>query len=208
MTRFIACLTVLCLAPSLALAEEKPAAKADKPAEWGGPTVPYSADMVFTNDKGRSRTARLYYTSKKQRLEFKAGNEIVAIIFDHNANKAYQLLMNARTWRPIRTIIPQFNFGISDPSSTRKKLGEEKMGGLAVTKYQVSAKSRVGDEFDGTAWATKDRIIVKIVGIVARGKLKQRLTMVLQNLKVGPVDPTLFAVPAGYKKLPPLKKRN
>ena len=196
------------LVPSPALTQDKPVSKDDQAAAWSAPTVSYSADMVFTNDRGRSRTARIYYTPEKQRLEFKAGNEIVAIIFDQDANKAYQLLLNARGWRPVSTAVPQYNFGISDPSSSRKKLGTESMGGLPVTKYQVSSKTRMGDEFDGTAWATKDRIIVKIIGVVARKTLKQRLTMELQNLKVGPIDDTLFVVPVTYKKLPPLEIRN
>ncbi len=196
------------LAASPALTQEKPVSRDDQTAAWSTPTVPYSADMVFTSDKGRSRTARMYYTPEKQRLEFKAGNEIVAIIFDQGANKAYQLLLNARGWRPVATAVPQFNFGISDPSSSRKKLATERMGGLSVTKYQVSSKTRMGDEFDGTAWATEDRIIVKIIGVVARKTLKQQLTMELQNLKVGPIDNALFVVPATYKKLPPLEMRN
>lgn len=197
MNRIAPILAIVCF-PAMAMAEEEQA--------WGGPTVAYSADMVFTNSRGRSRTARLYYTPKRQRLEYKAGKEIVAVIFDQAANKAYQLLMNGRQWRPIRVVRPQFNFGMSDPSSTRKKLGEEKMAGMTVTKYRVSSKTTLGDEFDGVGWATDQRIIVKMVGKMQRGKRSQRLTMVLQNLKIGPVDPSLFTIPTSYEKLPPLKK--
>lgn len=182
---------------------EKPPAKT---APWGPPTVEYAADMVFTNDRGRSRTARLYYTVKRQRLEFAAGKAIVAIIFDQTVKKAYQLLMSDRSWRPVPAAKPQFNFGMSDPASKREKIAEERMAGMTVTKYRVESKTSVGDVFEGFGWADKNRIIVKMVGQVRRGKKTQKLTLVLQKLKIGPVDPTLFVVPKAYKKLPPLKK--
>lgn len=174
---------------------------------WGKPTVEYSADMVFTNDRGRSRTARLYYTADKQRLEYKAGKEIVAILFDQPSKKAYQLLLNAKGWRPIRAIVPQFTFGMAGPKAKLEKVGEERMAGFKVTKFNVNSKTFTGDEFNGVAWATKERIVLKMVGTVQRGKQRQRLTLVLQNLKIGPVDTSLLSVPKDYKKLPPLKKR-
>ncbi len=186
--------------PVTAAAQEKSG------AAWGPPTADYRADMVFADDRGRSRTARLYYTAKRQRLEFKAGKEIVAMIYDRAAGTAYQLLLDSRSWRPVVAAAPQFNFGLSDPASKREKLGEETLAGLAVTKYRVSSRSAAGDRFNGLAWATKQRIVVRMAGTVMRGSKTQPLTLELKNLKIGPVDPTLFAVPAGYRKLPPLKK--
>jgi len=186
-----------------AMAQDKAAAKT---TPWGPPTVDYSADMVFTNDRGRSRTARLYYTAKRQRLEYSAGKAIVAIIFDQAADKGYQLLMNERSWRPVRAVKPQFNFGMSDPASKREKVGEERMAGMKVTKYRVTSKTSVGDVFEGFGWVDENRIVVKMVGQVTRGRRSQKLTLVLQKLKIGAVDPSLFAVPKAYKKLPPLKQ--
>ena len=62
-----------------------------------------------------------------------------------------------------------------------------------------------GDRFSGLAWATKQRIVLRMEGTVVRGAREQPLTLELQNLKIGPVDPALFAVPAGYRKLPPMR---
>ena len=188
------------LIPAAAAAQQKSG------AAWGPPTADYRADMVFTDDRGRSRTARLYYTAKKQRLEFKAGKKIVAMIFDRAGGKAYQLLLDSRGWRPVAATAPQFNFGLSDPASKREKLADETMAGLAVTKYRVSSRTAAGDAFDGLAWATGQRIVVKMAGTVVRGSQAQPLTLELQNLKIGPIDPALFAVPVGYRKLPPIKK--
>ncbi|MYG52677.1 MAG: hypothetical protein F4204_10125 [Rhodospirillaceae bacterium] len=180
-------------------------AQGDSGAAWGGPTTEYAADMVFTDDRGRSRTARLYYTAQRQRLEFASGKEVVAMIYDRAAGRAFQLLLSRRSWRPVDGAAPQFNFGLSDPSSKREKLGEETMAGMAVTKYRVASRSAAGDRFSGLAWATGHRIVVRMEGAVVRGAQKQPLTLVLQNLKIGPVDPALFAVPAGYRKLPPIR---
>lgn len=173
---------------------------------WGPPTVDYRADMVFTDDRGRSRTARLYYTAQRQRLEFKSGKEIVAMVYDRRAGTAFQLLLSGRSWRPVDGAAPQFNFGLSDPASERERLGEETMAGRAVTKFRVSSETAAGDRFSGLAWATEHRIVVKMAGTVIRGAQTQPLTLELRNLKIGPVDPALFAVPAGYRALPPLRK--
>ena len=173
---------------------------------WGPPTVDYWADMVFTDDRGRSRTARLYYTAQRQRLEFKSGKEIVAMVYDRPAGRAFQLLLSGRSWRPVAATAPQFNFGLSDPESRREKLADETMAGMAVTKFRVSSETAAGDRFNGLAWATKQRIVVRMAGTVMRGSKTQPLTLELKNLKIGPLDPTLFAVPAGYRKLPPLNK--
>jgi len=172
---------------------------------WGPPAVDYRADMVFTDDRGRSRTARLYYTANRQRLEFKSGKQIVAMIFDRRGGQAIQLLLSQRGWRPVVATAPQYNFGLSDPASKREKLGEETLAGLAVTKYRVSSRSAAGDRFSGLAWATVPAILTTIRCSVARGAQEQPLTLELQNLKIGPVDPALFTVPAGYRKLPPMR---
>ena len=88
----------------------------------------------------------------------------------------------------------------------REKVAEERMAGMKVTKYRVTSKTSVGDVFEGFGWADENRIIVKMDGQVTRGKRSQKLTLVLQKLKIGTVDPTLFVVPKAYKKLPPLKR--
>lgn len=194
------------LAAAIILIPATAAAQDGSTDSWGPPTVDYRADMVFTDDRDRSRTARLYYTADRQRLEFKSGKEIVAMIFDRTAGRAIQLLLSQRGWRPVAAPAPQFNFGLSDPASKREKLGEETMAGMAVAKYRVSSETAAGDRFSGLAWATKHRIVVKMAGTVVRGALTQPLTLVLESLKIGPVDPALFAVPAGYQKLPPLRK--
>ena len=196
-------LLAVALLPLPAAAQDTPD-KAD--GAWGRPTVAYSADMVFTDDRGRSRTARLYYTMQRQRLEFASGQEVVAMIYDRAAGKAFQLLLNRRSWRPVAAPAPQFNFGLSDPASKREKLADETMTGMAVAKYRVSSQTAAGDRFSGLAWATKHRIVVRMAGKVVRGGQAQPLTLMLQNLKIGPVDPTLFAVPRGYRQLPPFGK--
>ena len=202
----VRCLLVaaLTLPPAAAPAQYKVQDKAG--TTWGGPTAAYSADMVFTDDRGRSRTARLYYTAQRQRMEFKAGKEIVAMIFDRAGGKAFQLLLSQRGWRPVAAPAPQFNFGLSDPASKREKLAEETLAGIAVAKYRVSSETAAGDRFSGLAWATKQRIVVKMAGTVTRGGTAQPLTLELRNLKIGQIDPALFAVPRGYRKLPPLEK--
>lgn len=181
-----------------------PAAAADA---WGAPTVDFTADMVFRNGEGQERKARLYYTAAKQRLEFLAGEEPVALLVDTVAKKNLLLLLNRRQYRETAYAQPDYFFGVSQPESKRRKVGDETLLGRKVERMEVSATARTGDQFDGVAWVTSDRIVVRLEGTIARGKQKQKISMTMSQLTVGPVDAALLTVPEGYKALPPPKKR-
>jgi hypothetical protein len=117
------------------------------------------------------------------------------------------LLLNRRQYRASPYVQPDYFFGISQAGTKRRKVGDETLLGKPVTRMEVSAKARTGDQFDGVAWVTADRIVVRLEGTVVRGKTKQKISMTMTQLVVGPVDPALLAVPKGYKALPPAKKR-
>ncbi|MEQ8700498.1 MAG: hypothetical protein RLT05_28550, partial [Bauldia litoralis] len=174
---------------------------------WGPPTVDFTADMEFRNGEGQVRKARLYYTAAKQRLEFLAGEEPVALLVDTVAKKNLLLLLNRREYRATAYAQPDYFFGVSQPESKRRKVGDETLLGRKVDRMEVNAKARTGDLFDGTAWVTAERIVVRLEGTIARGKQKQKISMTMTALTVGPVDAALLAVPEGYKALPPPKKR-
>ncbi len=183
-----------------------PVGAADADA-WGPPTVDFTADMEFRNGEGQVRKARLYYTAAKQRLEFLAGKEPVALLVDTLAKKNLLLLLNRREYRATAYAQPDYFFGVSQPETKRRKVGDETLLGRKVERMEVNAKARTGDRFDGIAWVTAERIVVRLEGTIARGKQKQKISMTLSTLTVGPVDSALLAVPEGYKALPPPKKR-
>jgi hypothetical protein len=58
----------------------------------------------------------------------------------------------------------------------------------------------------GFMWFTKDGITMKMDLLQKEGGKKSRMTMTLTHLKVGPQDPALFEIPAGYNKMPNMGK--
>lgn len=181
------------------------AARADA---WGPPSVAFVADMVFRNGAGDERKARLYYTPGRQRLEYVAGKEPVALVVDDAAKKSWLLLLNHRKYRPVPFARPDYFLGVENPASKRRKLGSETLLGRPVDRLEVrDARTRTGDRFDGTAWVTAQRIVVRLKGTVVRGRRTQKIAMTMTRLTVGPVDPTLLRLPPNYTALPPRKPR-
>jgi hypothetical protein len=50
-------------------------------------------------------------------------------------------------------------------------------------------------------WSTDQGVVVKIDALAADGDTKERLKMDLTELKMGPQDPQLFEIPAGYSAM-------
>lgn len=176
-------------------------------ADWGPPTKEFVADMTFRNGAGQERKAQLFYTPDKQRLEYVAGQAPVALLVDTTVKKMWLLLLNRREYVPTPYSPPDFFLGISNPDTKHRKVGEETLLGVPVDRVEVSAKSSTGDRFDGVAWVTADRIVVRFEGTAARGKQKQKLSMTMTKLTVGPVDASLLELPAGYKARPAPKPK-
>jgi hypothetical protein len=198
---------ILVSAQLLMIAGLATAASAQTGSEWGPPKKPYIVDLKFTDGQKRSREARLYFTPQRQRLEFKAGKKIIAILVDLEKKRVFHLFLTDREYTPVRAIWPEYYFGMSRPDAKLKKLGVETLNGLKVIKYQVSSKTNYGDKFEGTGWATADRIIVKMEGMIIRGKRKLPFKMVAQNVRLGPIAPALFEIPDGYKLRPAPKSK-
>lgn len=169
---------------------------------WGPTTKSYVVDLDFKDGQKRSREARLYFTPKLQRLEFKAGKKIIAVLVDLNKSRVFHLFLTDKEYARVRAIRPEYYFGMSRADAQLKKIGEETLNGLKVIKYQVKSKTNYGDRFQGIGWATADRIIVKMEGTVLRGKRRLPIKMISRNLRVGPIAPALFEIPDGYKLRP------
>ncbi len=79
--------------------------------------------------------------------------------------------------------------------------GRETVNGVSATKSKVVMTSKDGTKFGGFAWRTDDGIVVKLDALAIEGENKQRVKMDLTDLKIGPQDPALFEIPAGYSAL-------
>jgi hypothetical protein len=174
--------------------------------EWGAPTADYSAVLTFTDDRGETLTHRMYYTAKRQRLDYKAGEREEVAIVDQEAAAVFVLYPQQKRYRKAALVQPEFDFGIGRPETKREKLGDEPVAGRPAQKYRVEAKTAQGQEYKGFAWLTAERILVRLEGEVKQGRRTRRLKMSASELKIGEVDAAVFRIPADYGLLEDKRK--
>ncbi|BBK32733.1 hypothetical protein EDC65_5240 [Stella humosa] len=182
---------------ALALLSFVPAATAAEFGPFGFPTTPYSADSRVTAD-GQTMTARIHADGPRERREVKDGEMAHTMLIDHAGKKAMMLLVEDKTAMEVDM---GDEAGPDAMKWTTQVVGPEQVGGLATTKHHIDGKAANGDRVVGHVWLTADKIPVKSELDATEDGQTARVVQELTNLKVGPVDPALFAVPAGYKRM-------
>jgi hypothetical protein len=81
--------------------------------------------------------------------------------------------------------------------------GQETIAGQRTTKVRVErAPNQNGNgSFSGYVWTTAQGIIMKIVGSGANQGRTGNVNISFSDVKIGQQDPSLFELPAGYRRL-------
>src|SRR5262245_57153016 len=145
--------------------------------DWGPPLSDYSAVLTFTDQRGETLVHRLYYTAKRQRLDYKAGARDEIAIVDRAAAAVFVLYPRLKRFRKSPLAEPEFDFGIGRAETKREKIADENVAGTPAAKYRVTAKTAQGQEFSGFAWLTRERILVRLDGEVRQGSRTRRIAM-------------------------------
>lgn len=77
--------------------------------------------------------------------------------------------------------------------------GTETIAGLLTTRYRFVAKDKSAGGF---LWYTADGIPVKMDVVSKDGRDKSRMTITLDDIRIGAQDRAAFEVPAGYTRMP------
>lgn len=100
------------------------------------------------------------------------------------------------------------NFGLPTELLTgagikQTPVGQETIAGQRTTKVRVErAPGPNGNgSFDGHVWTTAQGIIMRIVGAGANQGRSGSVNINFSDVKVGQQDPSLFELPAGYRRL-------
>ena len=167
----------------------------------GDPSVPFSADRTLTVGE-RSFSGRLYAVPGSQRHEQQvAGIDQVIILHGKDAT-GWLVLPGLNSYVEFRFAPAAAELGADDLLST--KLGEETVNGLRTTKYRIEHTARDGTAADGYLWLTREGIPMRLDGSYrpANGGKPTPVHMELSNVRQGPQDAALFAVPDNMTKLP------
>jgi hypothetical protein len=173
--------------------------------DWGAPTAEYSATVHMQESGGETLSFRFFHTALRQRLEYRAGTDEEVTIVDQHAAAVYVLRPAIKRYRTGAQARPEYDFGVSRDETKRERIGEEAVGDLPAVKYRVESRTALGEEFRGLAWLGAHRIVLKLDGELKRGRRTRGITMTLSDLRVGPLDPALFQVPADYTPVEPRK---
>lgn len=84
---------------------------------------------------------------------------------------------------------------------TQTPVGQETIAGLRTTKVHVEREAQSGPRFDGYVWTTADGIIMKLTGTGENNGRRGVVDMSFRDVKVARQDPSLFELPAGYRRL-------
>jgi len=107
------------------------------------------------------------------------------------AQKMYQELAFAQAAQQAGTVAPD--------QIELEAVGSETLAGLATTKYKFVTKDRTAGGF---LWYSAEGIPVKMDVLSKSGRDKSRMTVTLDDIRIGAQDPALFEVPAGYARMP------
>ena len=163
------------------------------------PTVEYAADRTMESDAG-TFTGRVNFTKNKERAEMQMQGMSTITIERRDKQVSWMLMPAQRMYmeRSIAEAREQMSDGPPE-DVTISEDGKETLEGFETTKYKLLMKD---GSAGGFMWFTPEGIAIKMDLLQKQGKKKSRMTITLTNLKIGPQDPTLFEVPAGYNKMP------
>lgn len=196
------------LGPSTAFAEDGMKPLAPSGAE-------YSADRQITvkSEEGeKSLNQKVYHAANKERSEMEMsdrGRNMKMVMILRQDKKVGWSLFNmpqmGTMYSEVKLDEAKQKTGEMEIQSGMTPAGEEVVEGVPCDKYKcISFDRQSGRKYAGYLWLSKkDKVMMKMDGIGknADGE-KNRVTLVLKNLKVAKQDAALFELPADAKPMP------
>lgn len=161
------------------------------------PTVEYAADRSIETGQGTFE-GKIYATKDKERTETSVQGMDSVMIVRKDQQLGYMLMPAQRTYQKLDFQQAQQQSG--SPNDVEiTEVGSDTVEGIATTKYKMIMKD---GSAGGFLWVTPEGITVKMDMLSKDGRAKNRTTVTLKNLVIGPQDAALFDPPADYKAMP------
>jgi hypothetical protein len=163
-------------------------------------TKPYFAESVMKAAGGPEMVSRMW-AGGPDRWRVEVVGQPTAAIVRLDRKKMYTLLPQAKSYyettmseEEAKTTLQ----GQQPPPGkvTRKALGKETVAGRPADKYEVTVTPRGGKAQVYYEWLSTE------LGMpIKMAAADKSWSMEYRNIKLGPQDPKLFEVPAGFKKM-------
>jgi outer membrane lipoprotein-sorting protein len=175
---------------------------------------PFSADMSTKSANGNvNMNGKFYFSPPKIRMDMADNGHRqgpmggkMSMIVDGDAKISYMLMLDQQMYMefpadsqsPMTQRMPKMQDFKSDPCAGRegvtcKKVGTETVNGRVCDKWEATNKNGEKDTF----WIDQ-KLHFPIKSQTASG-----MTTEFTNIKEGAQDPSLFKVPAGFRKFDP-----
>lgn len=162
------------------------------------PTVEYSADRTIETGQGTFE-GKIYATKDKERTETRMQGMDSVMIVRKDQQLGYMLMPAQRMYQKLDFQQAQKHSGSQPNDVEITEVGSDSVEGIAATKYKMIMKD---GSAGGFLWITPEGITVKMDMLSKDGRDKNRTTVTLKNLIIGPQDAALFDPPADYKAMP------
>ncbi len=189
-TRLIARLAVLCWIVVYSAAEA-----ATPPLL----TVEYSASRRIESDQGVFEGS-IAAAPGMERSEMRMGQMSAVMILRNDRKLGYMVMPAQRLYQEIEFAqAAQASGAVAQDQVELEVVGSETVSGLATTKYKFVTKDRSAGGF---LWYSAEGIPVKMDLVSKEGRGKSRMTVTLDDVRIGAQDRAAFEVPAGFARMP------
>lgn len=161
--------------------------------------VSFTADFQLSGDKGTYH-GTVWHVPGRERRDFATAQGGQSVILRRDDDSAYLLKPGGRWYVGLGfSAVGALAGGLDQLTVARVRQGRERVGGIAATRYKVTAQGPKGGGFAGLAWFSDDGVLLKAEGdLTEPGGRSSRVATALSNIRVGKVDATRFEVPAGW----------
>lgn len=165
------------------------------------PKVAFTGDLIVQRPGEPPHRIRLYHDVLRTRMDVPYPEPRLVTIADRERGVALVLLPHRREF--VKLAGGAQARAMADRMLAARggleSLGPDNIRGIAVTKFALVTRTAAGTDFEGHVWLTDDNIMIRTAGRTPKG----RIEITMNNLRRGPIDPALFAIPTGYVERKP-----
>jgi hypothetical protein len=157
----------------------------------------YSADIAITTKDGMTFQTKTHVDGSKLRSDMTTQGMTMATIVLKDEKKIYQIMVDQKMAMEMDLTADKFKGRLGagfGPEGNFQLVGPETVNGVACTKYRVTPDQ--GKQVYDFWLDTVHKVPVKMAAEDGS------LVVVWANYLVGPQDPSLFVVPAGFSIMP------
>jgi hypothetical protein len=163
--------------------------------------VEYSATSLVGTDHG-STPGHLWRTYSALRHEGKQRGRSLTVIARLDRNLCWVVVAEARF--ALETDLSSaldLPVDVLNGGGDMRQIyeGRERVNGLDTTRVRVERNASSGSSFSGHIWATDQGIIARLAGEGESRGRRGRTLMNFHDVRIGPLDPGLFAPPRGVQ---------